>query len=365
MSLQGLLDKRLAVSFSDKGKKSYFVLKHKDIDVLQVDFDSQGYIRGIGGIGNSNHLPVGCRKEDGNTDVHKLQIWWNSRGIPKDREGLGFNLKSLSMNVKNELLLKSLGLSLTDHYWVCPDNSTLRWKDINFYENDFSRDIGNLFFGRKKLEKYNVVTPDVSSDGILPKYWEIINGKRVLIKGGCEERYQEPFNEVIASKINEILGINHVKYLLLNERDDAGNYFCMCENMTDNNTELVYASKLYESMNKNINDSNYKHYVDCCNFFGINDIVEHLDKMIIVDFLIANTDRHWNNFGLLRDSDTLEYKSVAPIYDCGSSLWNGKNMLLADRNRIAKSKCFDDTNYGQLKYVSDFNCYNSKNIGLV
>ncbi len=41
--------------------------------------------------------------------------------------------------------------------------------------------------------------------------------------------------------------------------------------------------------------------------------------MIVLDYIIANEDRHLNNFGLLRNAETLEWYGFAPIYDSGSS----------------------------------------------
>ena len=35
---------------------------------------------------------------------------------------------------------------------------------------------------------------------------------------------------------------------------------------------------------------------------------------------MSNKDRHLNNFGLLRDSNTLEYIGFAPIFDSGNSM---------------------------------------------
>ena len=42
--------------------------------------------------------------------------------------------------------------------------------------------------------------------------------------------------------------------------------------------------------------------------------------MIVLDYVIANEDRHFNNFGVLRNAETLEWLGFAPIYDSGSSL---------------------------------------------
>lgn len=42
--------------------------------------------------------------------------------------------------------------------------------------------------------------------------------------------------------------------------------------------------------------------------------------MLVLDYIIANEDRHFNNFGALRNAETLEWLGMAPIYDSGSSL---------------------------------------------
>ena len=46
--------------------------------------------------------------------------------------------------------------------------------------------------------------------------------------------------------------------------------------------------------------------------------------MILLDFITANTDRHYNNFAFLRNSNTLKWKGLAPIYDTGTSMFNTK-----------------------------------------
>ena len=46
--------------------------------------------------------------------------------------------------------------------------------------------------------------------------------------------------------------------------------------------------------------------------------------MIVLDYLIVNEDRHQNNFGVVRNAETLEYLGAAPIYDSGTSLWFDK-----------------------------------------
>lgn len=42
--------------------------------------------------------------------------------------------------------------------------------------------------------------------------------------------------------------------------------------------------------------------------------------MALSDFLISNTDRHFNNFGFMRDPDSLEFISFVPLFDSGNSM---------------------------------------------
>ena len=44
--------------------------------------------------------------------------------------------------------------------------------------------------------------------------------------------------------------------------------------------------------------------------------------MLVFDAVIYNADRHFGNFGLLKDNRTGEFISPAPIFDNGYSLFN-------------------------------------------
>ena len=78
--------------------------------------------------------------------------------------------------------------------------------------------------------------------------------------------------------------------------------------------------------------------------------------MIVVDYIIANEDRHFNNFGLLRNAETLEWIGVAPIYDSGTSLWFNRS---EDQIKNAEIKCkpFKKHHGEQIKLVSDISRY--------
>jgi hypothetical protein len=115
---------------------------NKNTPVLLVDIDNGGHIDKIVEKYDTKFLPFGIRLEN---PSYKLNIrdWWNGRSIPASRKGLQDVLMKLNLASQKELLIKSFGLSLSDQYWIKPEGKNIEWKDINFFENDFSEDIGN------------------------------------------------------------------------------------------------------------------------------------------------------------------------------------------------------------------------------
>ena len=261
-------------------------------------------------------------------------------------------LESLGVADTKILLVRGYGLSLSDQYWICPEGAELRWEDINFFQNDFSEDIGDVLFGeRKKKDALNFSSPDSTSDGNLKKRWKIIDGKRCLIKGGSNPFRQQPFNEAIASGIMERLGIPHVSYTVIWSKDAP---YSVCEDFVTENTELIPAWRLLQAKKQKNSTSRYRYLLECCELLGIGNITPFLDRMLVLDYIIANEDRHFNNFGALRNAETLEWLGMAPIYDSGSSLGYDKmpGQMRSEKDVVCKP--FKNHHAEQLKLVTDF-----------
>lgn len=77
--------------------------------------------------------------------------------------------------------------------------------------------------------------------------------------------------------------------------------------------------------------------------------------MIVLDYIIANEDRHLNNFGVIRNTETLAWLGFAPIYDSGSSLGYDKVPAQIHLGKEVVCKPFKNHHSEQLKLVSDFN----------
>ena len=330
-----------------------YTFMHKRIPVAEIEIDNAtGFIQKIGDVYAPEHLPIGIPVRKGVADRTAFNEWWTDRSIPASRSGVREALETLEISNTKALLVRCCGLSLSDQYWIRPENSELKWDDINFFDNAFSDDIGDILFGAtKKKNVLNFSSPDNTSDGNLKKRWKIIDGKRCLIKGGSNPFRQQPFNEVIASGIMQRLDIPHISYTLV---WNQGAPYSVCEDFVRGDTELIPAWRILQFQKRSNSTSLYRHFVDCCDSIGLTDVVPFLDRMIVLDYIIANEDRHFNNFGALRNAETLEWLGMAPIYDSGSSLGYDK---LPGQIRIGREvgcKPFKNHHEEQIKLVCSF-----------
>lgn len=318
-----------------------FTLCHKDIDVLDFEMEQNGIIKSILNVWNIEHLPIGIKKINSSQILpDSLNEWWKHRCIPASRNNIEKALIKLNFSSTLELQKRSLGLSLSDHYWIKPENFKYTYKDVNFYQNSFSNDVGRLIFDNDyngEISNLNFFSPDNSSDGNLAKKWIIdSNNRRLLIKGGDPYSPQEPFNEVIASYICKELNIPHVEYSVFS-KDNV--YFSSCPCFVTLALEFVNAKNIIRSFDYDFNSKDeYSFFVDCCNKIGLNNIEKDLCNLFIVDFIMANRDRHYRNFGFLRNPDTLEWIGIAPVFDTGLSLYSGLSKYDLENENFISSK---------------------------
>ena len=329
-----------------------WTLMHKNIPVANVDLiEEEGIISKINDTLNTEHAPLGTLNND-KLDRKKLNSWFKDRAIPASRQNIKQILHDMKISTPQSLAIQSYGLSLSDHYWIKPSQKDILWESVNFYQNKFSNDMGEIMFLNRRGSdpNININSPDNSSDGWLKKRWMQQDNKQLLIKGGSGYFEQEPYNEEIASNLMKYLGIKHTPYKQIFIKDKS---YSMCENFTNENTEYITASRLYDSEKKANHHSNYQHLLNCCEKIGITNITDHLDQMLVIDYIIANTDRHWGNFGFIRNADTLEYQGFAPIFDNGTSLWHDKHTTAGDVDTLT----FPGPHSRQIKLVKDLSWF--------
>lgn len=308
------------------------VLYKKNIPILRFTQDAEKNITSIPKIFNELHIPphlflngvVDARNEY--ALCQKLEEFFNNRIIPYTRRSFKDMLTELEISSAEELAERSFYLSLSDQYWVCPaeDMGKLWWDDINFFTNEYDSAIGlRLISNSKSLNKNsNSFSPDNTTSGELPKRWVRKDGINYLEKSGTGTEQQEPLNEVLASEICRRLKIAYIPYTL-EIRDEQ--YFCLCADIATPSIEMIPMDSIYQDIHLLEGGKyDYAKLIERCDFLGIPNAEKDLLKIILLDFIIANEDRHSFNISFLRNSDTLEWLGVAPVYDSGKSMFVGR-----------------------------------------
>ena len=283
-----------------------FSLEEKGLEGLVVEIKSSDE-------GKKHLLPI-------NMELTEKSIikWLSNRVIPKNRAFVDEILKTfgLSVNDTKGIIDVCLGLSLNDSYWVTPVEFAGKFADYNLFENPFSEALSLVAYtGVGSAEKAFSTSPEFTTNGMLRKAWRYIEGDGIyLYKGGTEgaaNAGNEPYSEYYACQIAKAMGLNCVEYDLENWK---GILASKCRLFTDIDTSFVPISRL-------IKDRTLKNALDYYKGLG-KDFYDDLCSMLVFDAVIYNEDRHFGNFGVLRDNHTGEIIKPAPIFDNGLSLFN-------------------------------------------
>lgn len=302
---------------------------------------------------NRSLLPVSLEPAPGS-----LKNWLSNRAIPPNRAYADKILSLIGQSLDDPvgMILASKGLSLNDSYWIVEDDFSGTFEEWNLYENSFDPNISCTALTGNRSEEIThsslngiIHSPEFTTNGQLPKAWVRSGEKIVLYKAGSGDRLFrasnegfEPYSEYYASQLAEYMGIRHVSYTL-EEYEDHQDILCsVCELFTDINTSYVPVWNF-------IQNPNLKSVYDYYRMLG-TDFSNDFEDMILFDWLILNTDRHYGNFGLLLKSDTNEILKTAPLFDHGLSLlnflapeyWKDFDKVLSYASR-QMPKCFNST----------------------
>ncbi len=287
-----------------------------DFPVIDIEVTSQGFLSAVKAIHDAERLPVwGCDACDEDSLLKALNGWWTARSIPKSRKNLPDFLRAADVETATALALKCYGVSLSDSYWIKPLGSDLSWDDVNLFTHDFAPlSMESIVSAGERIS-----TADSSLNGELVKYWKIDGGARKLYKESTKVYYQQAYNEVFASRLLEKMGIPHVPYELCMREDIP---YSVCPIFTAEEIEYVPAVAILHVRRQWNHESDYTHFLKCAEELGIPLSSSEIDTMLAFDYLINNSDRHYGNFGFLRNARTLTFLGMAPLFDHGNSMWN-------------------------------------------
>lgn len=310
-----------------------YILKRRDEEIGIVNINDNGQIDDYKLF--DDKMELSPLHEQNSRDW--LKKWWSRRAVPISQGHIKQMLENNGFVCPEDYLVKNLGLSLADYYWICPIDSGLRWKDVNLFENEFYNDIKISSDEADTVKTVPYYTPNGSLQGTLEKCWTIRNGKRGMIKGNRDSLSAESFNEIVATKLHELQGFpNYTVYKLLEIHGREYHYGCFSELFTSTEEELVPAYEIVISEKKKTDINTYEHFISVCRKNGLHedDLRPFLEYQIMTDFIMSNRDRHLSNISILRDADSLKFLKPAPIYDSGRSMFVNDSVPDNDRDML-------------------------------
>lgn len=228
-----------------------------------------------------------------------VEGWLMMRAIDRHRTNSRLLRRALRIAATDDLsaVLRVHAKTITDTYWIKQDGENLRYADVIFRENRFDKLA--LYGDADSFDRKYSPTPELTNTGSFEKCWRLIDGVWWMYKSG---RSQELFSELFLYEFGKRLGFRMAEYELdgdyIRSRDftDAGHV----------NFEAAMGLVLEEE------DYQINYQV----FRKISkEMARDYIKMIYLDSLCNNMDRHTQNYGVLRHPDTGKFLQFAPLFD--------------------------------------------------
>lgn len=283
-----------------------YYLMNKDNKIAEFDKTQDALAEGFCSLKilSENGLPAGF--EDINT-------WIEKRQAAKHREHLKRLMAECGCLSGEGFIKFTHAASLNDSFWVKSDSENVCWRDVSLYQNEFDDVISRISFEGTGIYgiEFSTTTPEFSTEGAFEKCWKRENDIIYLYKRGSDgarNSGKEPYSEYYASQIADILCPYHVTYEMIKLH---GRVASKCRLFTDEKIGFVPAASI---IRKRITAR------ELLEFYAGYGNEEEFRRMIVLDAVIFNTDRHMGNHGVIIDNDTLEIKGMAPVFDNNQSL---------------------------------------------
>lgn len=203
--------------------------------------------------------------------------------------------------------------SINDSFWIKEEGETATWNDISFYRNDFNETISKLAFEGLGLYglQMSTTSPELTTDGSFRKCWRKEGGEIYLYKRGISGAYNaglEPYCEMLASEIIHTADPSSVQYSVLKLHGETAS---KCRAFTNEDVGFVPLRRL---VSRSITLD------ELLVFFEHLGCREQFQKMLVLDAVTFNVDRHLGNIGILVDNDTQKPLGIAPNFDFNLSM---------------------------------------------
>ena len=253
--------------------------------------------------------------------VKNADMWLATRAIDSHRANSRLLKKALRLTERDDVstVLYVNGATITDNYWIKPIDSSLTYAQIKFDNDYFSRLAlkGNYDSFNRAANSKHSKTPELTNIGSFEKCWKLIGRKWWMYK---KASHNEQFSELFVYELGRELGFNMARY----ERGEG----CVKSLDFTDGAEVNFEP----AMAFMGDDEEYEDVIAKLKEICPQAIPDYI-RMIFMDTITANPDRHTSNFGLLRDANTGKLLGLAPMFD--------HNMALIARGYPSKPKSGD------------------------
>lgn len=248
--------------------------------------------------------------------VSNADMWLETRAVDSHRPNSRVLKKALRMKERDDVatVIRANGATITDNYWIRPIGSDLEYSKVRFdeayYKKKVSKSIAKLALsGSSRSFNYvadnsTALAAELTNIGSYEKCWKRTDGKWWLYK---KANRLEAFSEVYISHLCKLLKIPCVLY----ECDRSG--YVRTLDFTEGKFNFEPALSF---MGDNEEYEDVFSEIDKLCPAALPDFI----RMVFLDALVFNPDRHTANYGLLRDKKSGEYISFAPCFDHNMAL---------------------------------------------
>lgn len=237
-----------------------------------------------------------------------VEKWLETRAIDCHRANSRLLKKALRLTEKDDVstVLSVNAVTITDNYWIKPLDSDLVYSDVRF-DNDYFANLaltGNYDSFNRVANSKTSKTPELTNIGSFEKCWKLKGGQWWMHK---KANHDEMFSELFIYMLGIKLGFNMAEY-------ERGNGVIKTKDFTNNAT--VNFEPAYSLLG---DDEDYIKTLEMLKSFCPDAVGDYV-RMLFLDTICANPDRHTFNYGVLRDADNGKVLGLAPNFDNNMAL---------------------------------------------
>lgn len=282
-----------------------YILMNKDNEVAVFDKSKDMLDNGF--------ILISAEKEKLPIGFQNINLWLDKRQAAKHREHLRQLMAQCGCLNSEGFIKITHAASLNDTFWVKTSDENITWNAVSLYRNEFNEVISRISFEGSGLYgiDFSTTTPEFSTEGSFEKCWKREADNIYLYKRGstgARNAGLEPYSEFYAGQLGKILCKDFVSYSLTALHKKTAS---KCKLFTDEKDGFIPLSNLFQHR------ISPREMLDYYSSIGSE---EAFRRMLVFDAVTFNIDRHMGNHGVIFNTDSLEIKSMAPVFDNNQAL---------------------------------------------